>query len=407
MSNIKHQQLKAAKLNTLTPGIYTDGETLTFLVSETGKRRWIQRITIDHRQRKMGLGSYPAVGLSEARDKARENVRAVRDGRNPIEERKAARKEAKERAAIKTFWEVAQEVIDKNKKGWEKKTEQRWTNTLMCYAVPVIGRKRPRDITNDDVVQVLQPIWTSKPDTATRVRQELDTIFDYAMAKGWCQHNPAGKHILQVLPKRPRTRQNHMKSLPYDDLPAALNAVRDSQADILTKLAIEFLALTAARSGEVRKAIWSEVDLKSNKWTLPPERMKARREHRVPLTDRMIAILQQAAEISTENGLIFPNRNTGRAYSDSAFSKLFRELEIPAVPHGTRQSFTNWTSDQPNTDHIMVDVALAHDVGNEVRKAYLTNDMFEKRRTMMQKWTDFLVQGMDRDDRKQTRMEIP
>ena len=408
MANVKHNILSAARVRTLQkPGTYTDGATLTLRISDTGNKRWVQRISIEGRQRNIGLGAYPAVGLREAREKAQENARDVRDGRNPIEDKKLARKQAKERAAIKTFWEVAQEVIDKNKHVWKPKTHQRWTNTLLHYAVPFIGHKRPRDITNDDIAQVLLPIWTSKPDTATRIRQEMDAIFDYAIAKDWCDWNPAADHILQILPKRPKTRQKHMRSIPYQDLPAALNTVRDSQADILTKLAIEFLALTATRSGEVRQAVWSEVDLKLNQWTIPPERMKAERQHRVPLTDRTITILQQAAEISTGEGLIFPNRNTGRAYSDSAFSKLFRELGISAVPHGTRQCFRNWTSDQPNTDHIMAEVALAHDVGTEVQKAYLTKDMFEKRRIMMQGWTNFLVQGMEQDDRKQTRMALP
>ena len=185
--------------------------------------------------------------------------------------------------------------------------------------------------------------------------------------------------------------------MPYADLPAALNTVHDSTADPSTKLAVEFLALTAGRSGETRKAIWSEVDLAGAKWVIPTARMKSRKEHRVPLSDRALEILEKARELKSSDDLIFPSRKTGRPYSDSTFSKLFKDLEIPAVPHGMRSCFKNWTREElPNPDHVMVEIAMAHEVGTEVEKAYGTSDMFDKRRALLQEWSDFLTAGMER-----------
>ena len=173
------------------------------------------------------------------------------------------------------------------------------------------------------------------------------------MAKEWCDKDPADNKILQLLPQRPKSPKKRQETIPYDDVPAALITIRGSLATDLTKLAIEFLTLTAARSAVVREAQWSEIDLTRKRWTIPLGRMKARREHRVPLTDRMIAILQEAAELHPPGGLIFPNLNTGRPFSDATFSKLFRELEIGSVPHRLRASFKDWTMEQPNADHIM------------------------------------------------------
>ena len=271
MANVKHNLLSAIKVKTLTTsGTYTDGATLTLRVSDTGNKRWVQRIAIDGKQRNIGLGAYPAVGLAEARTKAQENARAVRESRNPIEEKREARRESRERAALKTFWEIAQEVIEKNNESWTTpKSKQRWTSTLLRYAVPVIGDKWPRDITVSDIEQVLEPIWLSKKDTASRLRQQIGAVFEYAMAREWCQGNPAGTPVLRILPKRPKKGNQHFRTMPYADLPAALNAVHDSTADFSTKLAVEFLALTSGRSGETRKAVWSEIDLAGAKWVIP------------------------------------------------------------------------------------------------------------------------------------------
>ena len=407
MANIKHNQLTAAKVKALTSedaGAYTDGETLTLRVSDKGNKRWVQRITIDGKQRNLGLGGYPTVGLADARKKARVNVIAVQEGRNPIEEKRAARRESIERAAVKTFWEIAQEVIENTSKSWTNlKVKQNWTNTLLNYAVPVIGKKRPREVTIHDIEEILKPIWIEKKETANKILRRIRAIFEYAITKGLCEVNPADARIVGILPRRPKNRDKHFRSMPYADLPAALIVVHESNADYSTKLAIEFLALTAGRSGEVRSATWSEINLDSGKWVIPATRMKAGKEHRVPLSSRALEILGKASELESNDDLIFPNRNTGRPYSDSTFSKLFRELAIPAVPHGMRACFKNWTRDElPHSDHVMAEIALAHEVGSEVEKAYGTSDMFEKRRVLMQEWEDFLTSGMVRSKLKQT-----
>ena len=409
MANVKHNILSAAQVKALnTPGTYTDGATLTLRVSETLNKRWVQRITIDGKQRNMGLGGYPTVGLAEARGRAQENARVVRAGRNPIEEKREAQRESRERAAVKTFWEIAFEVAEKNEAIWTTpKSKQRWVNTLLNHAVPVIGDKRPRDIKDTDILQILEPIWLSKKDTAPRLRRQMEAIFQHAIGRKWCEVNPAGPQVLTLLPTRPKRENKHFRTISYAELPAALNAIHASNADYSTKLAVEFLALTGGRSGETRKAVWSEIDMPGAKWVIPEARMKSRKEHRVPLSDRLLEILEMAWELRSDNDLVFPNRNTGKPYSDSTFSKLFRELELFIVPHGMRSCFKNWTREEiPNCDHVMAEIALAHEVGNEVEQAYATSDMFEKRRAMMQQWSDFLVSGMERSKLQQTTMQL-
>ena len=401
MPKRKYNQLTSAGVRALTAedaGTHTDGDTLTLRVEKTGSKRWVQRITIDGTQRNMGLGGYPTIGLADARKKARLNVLVVQEGRNPIDEKRKARREAIERAGVMTFWEIAQEVIEKNSEGWtDPKAKTDWTNTLLRYAVPVIGNKRPRDIMASDIQKMLLPIWINKKDTANKVLHRVRATFEYAITMKWCEANPADQRILTILPKRRRGEDKHFRSMPQADLPAALVAIKESIADHSSKLAIEFLALTAARSGEVRKATWSEINLASRTWTVPATRMKARKEHRVPLTDRAVEILEEAAPLTHDCDLVFPNTRIMRPYSDSTFSKLFRELEIPAVPHGMRSCFKNWTRDDlPNPDHVMAEIALAHEVGSAMEKVYGTSDMFEKRRVMMQEWADFLARGTER-----------
>ena len=411
MPKRKHEELQAAQIKALTgdnAGTYTDGDTLTLRVAKTGSKNWVQRITIDGKQRNIGLGGYPTVGLKLARKKAKANVLAVEENRDPIEEKRATRREAKERAGVKTFWEIAQEVIETNASSWASpKAKINWTNTLQRYAVPVIGNKRPREITASDIQAVLLPIWIEKKDTANKLLHRIKTVFEYAITKKWCEENPAGPRIRTILPKRPKVEDSHFRTMPYADLPAALVTVKGSIADQFSKLAIEFLALTAARSGEVRLAAWSEIDLTKRTWTVPAARMKARKEHRVPLSDRAVDVLMEADTLAQDSDLVFPNPRRMKPYSDATFSKLFRELDIPSVPHGMRSCFKNWTRDElPNPDHVMAEIALAHEVGTEVEQTYGTSDMFEKRRVMMQEWTNFLDRGMRQSKLQQTTMAL-
>ena len=413
MGNFKHFELSATKVKALIePGTYTDGDTLGLRITwneERGKlyKQWVQRISIDGRQRNIGLGGYPKVSLGEARKKAQANVALVEKGQNPIDLKRAARKKSIELAEAPTFWEIAEMVIGKNEEIWTSpKSKQRWIHLLQDYAVPVIGKKRPRAITTDDIEEILKPIWVGKKDTANRLRQQMAAVFDHAIAKKWCEGNPAGLHIIRILPARQKGRDRHMRSMPYQDLPGALNDVSMSAADPLCKLAIQFQALTAGRVVEVRKADWSEFDLDSGVWTIPEHRMKSRKEHRVPLSDRMLEILEHAKIPEQDRDWVFPSLTTSRPYSDGTFSKLFRELGIPSVPHGMRSCFKSWAMEQPDYDRDMSEIALSHSVGNEVEQAYARSDMFEKRRYLMQQWTDFLVTGMERSRMKQTTMAL-
>ena len=405
------EQLNPSQVKAFTAkhaGTYTDGETLTLRVEKSGSKHWVQRLTINGKQRNIGLGGYPTVGLADARKKARINLTALDAGRDPIAEKKEARREAIDRAGVKTFWEIAQEVIENKSEGWtDPKAETDWTNTLLRYAVPVIGDKRPREVTKTNIQSILMPIWVKKKDTADKVLHRIRAVFEYAIEKDWCELNPASPRIRTLLPKRPRTEDKHFRSMPYQDLPAALVTIQGSIADRSSKLAIELQALTAARSREVRNAKWKEIDLEKRAWTVPADRMKARKEHRVPLSNRMIEILDEVAALNHHGDLVFSNPRSGKPYSDSTFSKLFRELEIPCVPHGMRSCFKNWTRDElPNPDHVMSEIALAHEVGSEVEQAYGTSDMFEKRRVMMQEWEDYLDRGMSRSRLQQTTMAL-
>ncbi len=390
----KQQALSAMMVRTVTkPGMYSDGNGLNLKVEASGAKRWVQRVTIAGQRRNMGLGGYPAVSLAEARDLAAENQRLIRQGRDPMAERRQAAEELR-RPAIPTFAQAAKQVIEMRRPTWSNsKHASQWTNTLRTYAHPVIGRKLVDEVTTGDVLAVLTPIWTTKPETASRVRQRLETVFDWTVAQGWRPDNPAGKAVIRVLPRTSRLKSHHT-ALPYGEVAVALEQVRESTADPVTKLSFEFLVLTAARSSEVRLATWPEVDLESATWTVPAERMKARREHRVPLSSRCLDILSQAKELDTQEGsLVFPAARGGKALSDMAYTVMLRRLGISAVPHGFRSSFKNWCMEarDPGATWFPSEAALAHNLGNSTEQAYARTDLLEVRRPLMEDWAEFLA----------------
>ena len=224
-------------------------------------------------------------------------------------------------------------------------------------------------------------------ETATRVRQRMETIFDYATVSGWRTDNPAAA-VSKALPRRPRVKWHH-PALPYNEVPAAIQQIR---------LALEFMVLTAARAGEARGATWAEINIGGAIWEVPAERMKARRGHRVPLADRALAILSEVREFSDGDGLIFPNRHTGKPLSNMAFTTLLRRLEIDAVPHGFRSSFKDWTISETATAWAVGEAALAHNLGNSVEAAYARTDLFERRRLLMQQWAVYLIRPAARPE---------
>ena len=375
-----------------TPGRHGDGDGLYLNIAPSGTKSWVQRIVVDGRRRDIGLGSYNAVSLARAREIAHANRTAVAEGRDPIlqkrEEREAARSFP---PSIPTFEDVASQVIELRRPTWSNpKHAAQWQSTLATYAFPALGKRSVDEITSGDVLAVLTPIWGDKHETASRVRQRIETVFDWAIAHGWRMDNPAGKAVVRVLPRMSKLKSHH-KSLPYQQVPEALGQVRESTADPLTRLSFEFLVLTAARSGEVRKSTWSQIDLESSTWNVPAERMKARRDHRVPLCRRCLEILAEARDLSPRgSALIFP-ATTGESLSDMTFSALLRRLGIPAVPHGFRSSFKNWSLEASLIDDrwFLSELALAHDIGKETEKAYATTDLLQARRSLMEAWAEF------------------
>ena len=289
-------------------------------------------------------------------------------------------------------------MIELRRPAWSNpKHAAQWNSTLRTYAFPFMGEKAVDEITPSDALAVLEPIWVAKPETASRVRQRMETVMDWAVSHGFRLDNPAGGALLRVLPAFKR-EENHHKALPYDQVGWAIVQVRESTANLLTKLAFEFLVLTAARSGEVRNVNWGEIRWDRRTWEISALKMKARRPHRVPLSDRAMEILNEARAISGPDGLVFPSSPGGSAVSDMTYNALLRRLGIPAVRHGFRSSFTDWADEQLPEYSAAADKALAHKEKNKTRRAYKRSDLLDQRIGLMQKWSDYVAVVRGRPD---------
>ena len=369
------------------PGRYGDGNGLYLNVAKGGSKSWVQRITIDGVRRDMGLGGYPVVSLAQARAQAAENRSAVASGVNPIVE--------KRRGATPTFREAALKVHALNIPTWRNgKHAAQWISTLETYAFPIIGDMKVDSIRKIDALACITPIWTSKPETARRVRQRMRAVFSWAMAHDYVEHNVAGEAIDAALPAMPKVRAHH-RSLPYQDVPDALEMIAASGASESAKLCFRFVVLTASRSGEARAATWDEIEADSELWTVPAHRMKAGRAHRVPLSDAAMGVLEEADATRDESGLVFPSpRKRGSPLSDMALTKLLRDngLSERTTVHGFRSSFRNWAQEQTGASHAAMELALAHAVGSAVEQAYMRSDLLDQRRELMQQWANFLVE---------------
>ena len=378
--------LTAAKVRNAGPGRYPDGNGLMLVVWPSGSRNWIQRITVGGKRKDIGLGGYPAVKLADAREAARANKAAVRSGRGP---------ESGQHRAEPTFEAAAVRVHGERAPGWRNpKHAAQWIATLREYAFPRFGSRAVSTITTADVLAALMPIWHEKPETARRVRQRINTVMLWAVAHGHRPDNPAGEVLGAVLPRQngggPRA---HFRAVPYGDVGGALATIRGSGASPATRLAFEYLVLTAARSGEVRMATWAEIDMDAATWTVPAERMKAGREHRVPLSPAALDVLRQARELAGgRSALVFPAPRGG-PLSDSTLSKLLRENGVAGVPHGFRSSFRDWAAECTYTPHAVMEAALAHVVANKAEAAYARSDLFGKRRELMDQWAAYLAEG--------------
>ena len=384
----KKGRLTAAFVRTVNrPGVYGDQHGLRLRVYESRKRKsiskhWIWRGTVNGVRRDVGLGAFPYVSLAEARQKAFEHRKISWAGGDPVA--------LKRRPDVPTFAEAFETVIGIHREGWKDagKSEKQWRASLRDYAMPRLGRRRVDQITTADVMAVLIPHWHTKNETMRRVRQRIGAVMKWAVAQGYRGDNPAGDAISAALPKNGSVRR-HQRALPFTEVGAALAKVRTSGAHGLTALAFEFLVLTACRSGEVRLATWDEVDFELATWTVPANRMKAKRDHRVPLSARALQILKEARAFEDGSGLVFPSPRA-RAISDNTVSKLLRELAIDAVPHGFRSSFRDWAAECSDAPREVCELALAHVNSDRVEAAYRRTDLFERRRVLMEEWSGFV-----------------
>jgi integrase len=370
--------------NAKGPGRHADGNGLYLEIEPSGSRRWTLRLLVRGRRRDMGLGSTSLVGLAEARDLAVQYRKIARAGGDPIEQRRQSQ------VVVPSFAEVAAAMHKDHAAGWDNaKHRQQWMNTLRDYADPIIGAKPVNLIDSADVLQVLMPIWLAKPETAKRVRQRLRAVLNYARAKGYRSGENPVDGIATALPKQP-ARNGHFAALSYDDLPAFIQALRAADAGASARLAFEFMILTATRTSETLNARWGEFDLEAAAWTIPGERMKAGKDHRVPLAPRALEILAEAKKLSDGGEFVFPGRGGGKPLSNMAFLMTLRRMGRDDITaHGFRSAFADWVSERTSTPADIREMALAHAIRNKVEAAYRRGDLFDKRRHLMSLWENF------------------
>ncbi len=379
----------------LAVGMHADGGGLYLQVTGAGAKSWIYRYSLRGKPREMGLGSLNSVSLANARTEAK-LCRGLRQrGLDPIEARKAERAQAAlDDAKAITFKEAAERYIAAHRAGWKKaKHALLWENTLKTYAYPVMGKVSVQAIDTALVLKVLEPIWTAKPETAGRVRGRIEAILDWAKSRGLRQgENPARwrGHLQYQLPAQSKVRRvEHHPALPYAELPDFMRKLREEVG--IGAQALEFTILTAARTGEIIGATRAEANVTDKLWTVPGVRMKAGKEHRVPLSARALAILKDVT--APENGdhaFIFPGGKHGRPLSNMAMASVLRRMKRDDITvHGFRSTFRDWAAEQTNYPNEVVEMALAHAVSDKVEAAYRRGDLFEKRRLLMADWTTF------------------
>jgi integrase len=379
------------------PGMYADGDGLYLRVTPEGTKNWVLRFMLDRRPRWMGLGPLALYGLADARGKALDARRKRHEGIDPIEARRSQRaRQRLDAAKAITFEQCAESYINSHRAGWRNdKHAGQWSATLATYAHPIIGALPVQAVDTALVLEVLEPIWTTKPETASRVRGRLESILDFAKVRSYRDgENPARwrGHLDKLLPAHSKVRQiEHHAALPYAELPAFLASLREQEG--IAARALEFAILAAARTGEIIGARWSEVNLLDKTWTVPADRMKAHREHRVPLSARALAILdemQAARHCDAGNAFVFPGGKTGAALSNMAFLMLLRRMgRGDLTAHGFRATFKTWASERTGCQNEIVEAALAHVIGGKVEQAYMRGDLFEKRRRLMAQWATF------------------
>jgi len=394
----KTEQLTALSVKKLSKaGSYADGKGLYLQVSNTGSKAWFYRYEKNGKGRKHGLGSYPTVSLILARQDADACRLLRKNGIDPIEHKKQQATERElEKAKNVTFKECALAYIESHKAGWKnRKHEQQWRNTLETYAYPFIGNLAVQDVDTCQVLKILEPIWFDKTETASRVRQRIENILDWAKVRKYCSgENPAlwRGHLNQILPKRTKVQKvKHFSAMPYADVPEYYRNLR--KLDTIAAKSLAFIILTSSRSSEARGATWEEIDLKKGIWTIPDERMKADRPHRVPLSKEAITILEAVKPFARKDGLIFPGLKQNRAISEAACMKLLKADHPTLTIHGFRSSFRDWCAEMTNYPREVAEAALAHTLKDKVEAAYQRGDIFEKRRKLMDAWSNYCLNG--------------
>ena len=377
------------------PGLWAVGGVagLYLHVNARGARSWILRVVVGDKRRDMGLGGYPDIGVADARQKAREARLKIEQGIDPILLRKQAKSELMAlQATDKTFEQAAGEYIKIHADSWSNdKHRKQWESTLAAYAFPVVGKLSLRHIRQEHILKILEPIWTTKTETATRVRGRMESILDWAKVKGLRSgENPAAwkGHLDHMLPAPTRLKKiEHLTAVPVREMPGFMVKLR--QAAGIAAQALEFLILTAARSGEVRGITWEEVSLDDALWIVPAERMKMKKEHRVPLSNRAVDILKSQPRIDG-NPLVFPAPR-GSQMSDATMSAVLKRMNVDATVHGFRSSFRDWCGDYTNYPRDLAEQCLAHGADDPVEAAYRRGDALERRREIMNEWSKFIA----------------
>ncbi len=376
LSPIQVRNLKA-------PGRYADGNGLYLIVDPSGAKRWILRTVVNSKRRDIGLGGLNIVSLATAREDAARLRKIARDGGDPLAERRAAKR------PTLTFKAAAEQVHVAHTPSWsDAKHADQWINTLTSYVFPVFGNKPIDQVESADVIKALTPIWLAKPETARRVMQRIRMVFDWAKASGHRQGDNPVESVAKVLPKQTDAATHHA-ALPYGQVSKFVKKLRKADSGASPRLAFEFMLLTAARTNEVLGAAWSEVDLKKKTWTIPAARMKANREHRVPLPPRCIAILKDARKLTDKDAFVFPGRTDDKPLSNMVFLMLLRRMEFNVTAHGFRSTFRDWASEQTNFPNAVCEAALAHSIKDRTEAAYNRTDLFDKRRELMTQWVDY------------------
>lgn len=386
--------LEVKRLN--VPGLHPVGTVpgLRLNIKPSGAKSWILRTTMGAKRSDIGLGSYPAVTLAEAWERARAALTAIRDGVDPVADRRA------KRTAIDwTFKTCALAYIEAFRPSWKNaKHGQQWENTLETYVYPHFGDKHVKDVDTEDVTKAIRPLWSIKNETMVRVRNRIELVLSWATAQGYRPKgfNPAQwrGHLDQILPKPSKVNNRaSFEAVPIDAMYAFMRRLADVEG--VSARCLEFTILTACRSGESRGALWSEIDMDAATWSIPGARMKSGRPHRIPLSSAAITLLAALPRFKDKQGndvdLVFPGQSSVKPLSDMSLTACMRRMKLTAVPHGFRSTFTDWVAERTSYPSEVREMALAHAIGNDTEAAYRRGDLFDKRRRLMEEWAAFTL----------------